>query len=53
VKNLGSDAAFTTTANGLWQLAVLSYPENGIQNGGNDGVAIVADCTGGGQLQVL
>eukprot|EP00775_Hariotina_reticulata_P009802 gene9802-9960_t len=53
VKNLGSAATITTTANSLWQLAVLNYSANGIQNGGNDGVAIVADCNGAGQLQVV
>eukprot|EP00775_Hariotina_reticulata_P009804 gene9804-9962_t len=40
----------------MWQLAVLSYPENGVQNGGNDGLAIVAACNAAGaagQLQVL
>lgn len=52
-KNVGSDATITTTANGFWQLAVLSYPANGMQNGANDGVAIIADCNGAGQLQVI
>lgn len=45
-----SGATIATVAAGSWQLAVMNYaPSSGIQNGNNDGIALVATCDDGTQ----
>lgn len=43
-RKLSTAKSVTPVAGGQWQLALLDTP--GLQNGGNDGIAIVATCAG-------